>query len=60
MPVAASACHGFFIEMKSEKGKVSEMQKEWIIELKLQGYRALVCYGWEEAANDITEYLKGR
>ena len=49
--------HGLFIEMKSGKGKMSEAQTSYIYKLRVAGYRAEVCYGWEEAAKLICEHL---
>ena len=59
LPVAKSGYHGLYIELKVGKNKPTEMQKRWIGELNAQGYRAVVCYGWEEAAKEIHAYLTG-
>lgn len=54
--------HGLFIEMKraSKTARVSPEQREWIQALKEQGYRAVVCYGFEQARTAIVDYLEGR
>ena len=53
--------HGLFIEMKRQKGgKVSDAQKAWISALIDQGYLAVVCYGWKDAAELIEDYLEER
>ena len=58
VPVAASGCHGLFIEMKRERGgRVSEAQRRWLALLDAQGYRASVCHGAEEAIREIEGYL---
>jgi len=57
LPVARMGFHGLFIEMKVGKNKPSDNQKRWISDLNEQGYRAEVCYGWEEASKVISEYL---
>ena len=49
--------HGFFIEMKSEKGTVNKNQLPWILELRESGYKVDVCYSWIEAVNEIIDYL---
>lgn len=52
--------HGLFIEMKRPRpcsSKVSREQKEWIERLTSQGYKAAVCYGYEEAVKTVTAYL---
>ncbi len=54
---------GLYIEMKIEKrrnqkdGGCSEDQLEWLDYLNSVGYKAVVCYGWEEARDRILEYL---
>jgi hypothetical protein len=58
LPVARQGKHGFFIEMKREKGgEVSENQRLWIEALREQGYEAQVCYGWDDAADRLLKYL---
>lgn len=59
LPVARDGYHGLFIEMKRKKGgKVSDDQTHWIVQLNKKGYLAVVCAGWEEAAEMILRYLK--
>lgn len=57
LPVACNGYHGLFIEMKSMSGRASKDQLYWIDELNKEGYLAVICYGWTEAANKIMEYL---
>lgn len=57
LPCAKKGYHGFFIEMKAEKGIVSEAQKNWIRLLSEQGFKVDVCYGWEAAKDALIEYL---
>jgi hypothetical protein len=57
LPVARGGYHGLYIELKVGKNKTTEKQKEWIAELNKQGYLAIVCYGWEEAAEQLINYL---
>lgn len=60
--------HGLFIELKTPKGKtadgktrrageVSDNQEMMIELLSSQGYKAVVCYGYDEAVQAIKEYL---
>lgn len=52
---------GLYIEMKRTKGgTVEPEQKEWIRNLRAQGYAVEVCRGWEVAAAVIMDYLEGR
>ena len=59
LPVARSDCHGLYIELKSEKGRLSDNQKTWLTELEMQGYETAVCYSYESARDKILSYLTG-
>ena len=58
LPIPRKERHGLFIELKYGKNKTTDNQDRWITLLKEQGYIAEVCYGWEQAAETITKYLK--
>ena len=58
LPVPRGGYHGLFIEMKYGKNKPTGEQKEWMRRLEEQAYKAAVCYGWQEAADLIMDYLK--
>ena len=52
--------HGLFIEMKRTKkslSRVSTEQKAWQERLNKIGYKAVICYGFEEAKKAICDYL---
>lgn len=57
LPIPSRGYHGLFIEMKAAGGKVSENQGRWLEALETFGYRAVVCYGWEAARDEIEAYL---
>lgn len=57
LPVPRGSYHGIFIELKSDKGKASGKQSEWLEKLTDNGYKAVVCYGWEQAAITLKSYL---
>ena len=60
LDVARGGFHGLRIEMKRRRGgRLSDEQREWIEHLNAEGYRAVVCEGWEAAAKAIEIYLKG-
>lgn len=62
LPVSCQGYHGLRIELKRRRGvpsDVSAAQQWWLQQLREQGYRAEVCYGWESARQVITEYLRG-
>ena len=48
---------GLFIEMKSLKGKLSPHQKEFIELMRGAGFKAVVCYGFEGAMNEVKTYM---
>ena len=59
LPVARQGYHGLYIELKRQKGgRVSAEQKKMLEALRAQGYKAVVCEGWQNAMNEIVDYLK--
>ena len=48
---------GLAIEVKTEKGRASDEQKEWIRQLNSKGWRAEICKCFEECADVICEYF---
>jgi len=65
LPIARHGYHALYIEMKrpaspgKAKGRVSFEQKHMASLLEVADNRVVVCYGWEEAWNEILWYLKG-
>jgi hypothetical protein len=58
LPTARQGYHGLYIEMKRRKGnRATDSQTEWIKSLSQEGYKAVVCYGFDEARNVIEDYL---
>lgn len=58
-PVAKRGYHGLFIELKYGSNKPTEKQLEWIRLLAGNGYKAVVCYGSEQAIQEIDWYMEG-
>lgn len=58
LPVARGDYHGFFIELKAPDGSASDLQEEWVENLRAQGYRAEVIHGWTAARDGLIEYLE--
>jgi hypothetical protein len=57
-PVARGGYYGLYIELKRRTGgHVSDEQKWYQGYLAEQGYRAVVCMGWEAAAAELESYL---
>ena len=57
LPAPRGIYHGLYIELKAGKNKATDKQKEWIYELKKQGYFTAVCHGWESASKVLLKYL---
>lgn len=57
LPVPRGKYHGLYIELKVGKNKTTEKQDEWLQALTEQGYFTAVCYGWENAAETLANYL---
>lgn len=57
LPVPRGAFAGLWVEMKTEKGRTSDMQKWWLKSMIDNGYHAAVCHGWEEAKEVLLWYL---
>lgn len=58
LPVPRALFHGLWIELKRfREGEVSEDQAAWLTFLEGQGYRAIVCWGWRAAWEELCEYL---
>lgn len=56
--IAKQNKHGILIEFKREKGgRISENQRRWIHDLRLNNYRVEVCYSAEEAISLVIDYL---
>jgi hypothetical protein len=52
--------HGLRIELKRRSGgKVSPEQADWLGWLQCNDYRAVVCYGSDQAIQEIKNYLTG-
>ena len=59
LPVARQGFHGLYIELKRRTGgRVEPEQKDWIEFLTEQGYKAVICYGFDEARAVIENYLE--
>lgn len=56
LPVPRQGHHGLFIEMKSDKGRVSDNQKWFLEQVASIGYKVAVCYGVNEAIKTIEDY----
>lgn len=59
LPVPAHGFHGLYIEMKKRdhSNGLSRLQRDWIENLRDQGYKAEVAFGADEAIKIICDYL---
>lgn len=58
LDVARGQWHGLRLELKrTQGGRLSEFQEAWHRRLWAQGYKVVVCLGWEAAAAELTAYL---
>ena len=59
LDVARGPYHGLRIELKraDRSNRPTDAQREWLAKLNFEGYRAVVCYGAQEAIKVITDYL---
>lgn len=48
---------GFFLEMKTKKGRPTKLQLDFLYRMKKVGYQGAVAYGADEAISMIKEYL---
>ena len=60
LPAPRGKWHGMFIEMKTQIGKLSDNQKEFIARVEEQGYYTAVCYGADEAIEQLKFYLQSK
>lgn len=58
IPLIDDDCHGLFIELKTDKGRATESQKDWCAYLNGLGYDAFICQGFDAARLIIESYLK--
>ena len=56
LPVPKNGYHGLFIEMKSEKGRVTENQHWFLTNADSVGYKTVICYSAKEAISAIEAY----
>ena len=59
LPFPVGQYHGLFLEMKTRRGRVSQIQDECITYLRSVGYAVAVCRGWEEAQAVLMTYMVG-
>lgn len=56
LPYPKGAYLGLALELKSEKGRLQQSQKEWLDNLQKVGWACRVCYSFDEAKKVLSEY----
>lgn len=51
--------HGMFIELKTERGKLSEEQKEILSKLTVEGFYCVVIRSIGDFINQVNQYMNG-
>ena len=49
--------HGLLIEMKREKGRQSDAQREWQQLMEADGYKYVVCYSLDDFMRELDSYI---
>ncbi|WP_141106691.1 VRR-NUC domain-containing protein, partial [Vibrio parahaemolyticus] len=57
-PIPRGVYHGFFLEVKTEKGRPSKEQQEKIKMFRELGYYVVVAKGFDECIYQINSYLQ--
>lgn len=57
LPVARRGFHGMYIEMKIGRNQPTRGQRTMHKALQAQGYYVVTCWGFEEARDEIVDYL---
>lgn len=57
LPYTSNKYSGLFVEVKTEKGRMSESQKKWEKHLGEAGYKFVVCRSLDDFIKVIKEYL---
>lgn len=58
LPVPRGCFNSLYIELKTEKGKLTENQIRWIEFLRQNGNKVLVCRSVDECIRIVKEYLE--
>lgn len=58
-PIARRKYHGMALELKREKGRLTEYQRTWLQALAMQGWHTSIAYSYEEAITMLDWYYQG-
>jgi hypothetical protein len=57
VPYPTKSKHGLFIELKTETGRLSKVQQDYLDRLEKLGYECVTAYGWQQAVEFLENYL---
>lgn len=57
LPVARGPWHGLYLELKALDGRPTPQQTRFAQDVIAEGYAAVFCKGWSDAARALDEYL---
>lgn len=57
IPMPSKGHHGLFLEFKSEGGRATKAQLDFLNLMRSRGYKAELVYGLREALQALKEYL---
>lgn len=57
LDIARQGYHGLRIELKTAKGRASTEQKQRLEMLNAENYKAVLCFGYDEAVNTLKDYM---
>ena len=60
LPVPRQNYHGLYIEMKSDKGRLTDNQRWFLDKADGLGYKTAVCYSASEAIKTIQDYYDAK
>jgi hypothetical protein len=55
-----SGYHALVLELKTDEGRLSQAQKDFLETAASNGYKACVCFSTETAIQAITNYMRGQ
>lgn len=55
-----SSYYGLWMELKRKCGKPTKEQSKWLHDMYLAGYKSIICYGCDDAIQEIKKYFYAR
>jgi hypothetical protein len=59
VPYPCGGFHGLMVELKTDKGRLSEEQKDFLHEMSERGYKTAVCRSVGEVQIELIQYFGG-